>query len=452
MVNHRLELYMTICKDVQVAPDPAVIATLRTNSEHLEVSRSKGSVAEGRWLALVSMLVSRPETETHQGHLRHFPRARSPSVGPTGHVKEMHPIRYLDVTGYGVAGYNGGNLLETLLTVNNSIEELNLCTSRIDTRSAEALGRALHHNTTLRSLQLEDNPLNYEGAAALAKALISAKDVTQLQVLDLNNTNSTFTGVQEIINAVKEVNAARDARGTAESLIAYADRNFTREEIANSISHGFAVLLALFGASLLLPKAYRRSERDGLACTVFILSMLTCYISSTLYHSMFMLKRVQIVFRILDHSAIYLLIAGTYTPIVLINFDDVEYAHYLLVLQWVVSFIGIVTKGLDSEHAELKPYELILFAVMGWSALFLGPQLLTQEPYFRNAVFLGGIMYTCGIFFFVRGDVWPMYHAVWHLFTMAGGLCHFLAIYHTIRFAPIPGMDGQVASATCPPL
>ena len=445
MVAHRLERYLATCKEVEVSPDPAVIATLKTNSEYLKVSSSKGHTAEGRWLALVTLMVSPVEGEARTpSSLLHFKPIRQPSVEPqTKAPKEMHPITHLDISPYGVAGENGGSLLKTLLTHNSTITHLDVCASNVDARTAEAIAEALQENTTLINLHLEDNTLGQDGAENLARGLLTAKETTALLELNVNHTASTFHGVTDILNAVREVNAHRAeiaGEGNEPALLEVdTDRNFTKEEIANSVSHGIGVILALFGGSFLLPKAYARSEKDGLACTVFILSMLTCYISSSLYHGMFTLKRVQKILKILDHSAIYLLIAGTYTPMVLINFEGVPYGNYLLLLQWVVAFVGIVTKSFDASREEIQAFELTLFALMGWSALFFLPQLLQEEEYFRNLAVLGGCMYTFGIFFFIRGDIWPMYHAVWHLFVMAGGLCHFLAIYHTVQTLPIPG-------------
>ena len=441
MVNHFLEFYEKRCSFLQVSPDPAVVGTLKTGSTSLEVMPCEGNVAEARWLALVELLLSRHEVSDYPPHLTNFSlRARSPSVQPCGGTKEMAPIKFLDVSGYGVAGRNAASVLCTLLSVNDTLTELNLAHSLLDAKGAAALGKALQYNTTLKTLNLEGNAIGHEGATALAEGLTAARRETGLVHLDANHTSSTFHGVEDIVAAVKTVNATRVARGEtgeASQLVADLERNFTTEEVANSVSHGFAVVMALVGACLLLPKAYARSENDFLACLVFVTSMLTCYVSSTLYHSLYSLKRAQVFFRILDHSAIYLLIAGTYTPMVLVNFAHVPDAQYLLILQWVTAFIGISLKGLSAKTKELQKVELLLFTVMGWSALWLAPDILASEPYFRDRVVLGGVMYTVGIFFFIRGDVWPMYHAVWHLFTMAGGMCHFLAIYHTIRTAPI---------------
>eukprot|EP01059_Diplonema_ambulator_P015384 TRINITY_DN264_c7_g1_i1.p1 TRINITY_DN264_c7_g1~~TRINITY_DN264_c7_g1_i1.p1 ORF type:complete len:390 (+),score=69.55 TRINITY_DN264_c7_g1_i1:270-1439(+) len=365
---------------------------------------------------------------------QYFRKRRQPSVSSAENGSYGKDIHHLDLTGYGCVGRNGGNLLTPLLRCCTELEYLNLAENDITVLGCQAIMEGLKDNKSLKTLILDGNPLGEEGATALATGLSEVKDI-KLEMLDITNTAASFHGVVKLEAVVREINVAR-AEENLTPLTVLTERNFTTEELANSVSHGLATVAALLGGYLLLPKASARSEKDFLGCFVFMLSMLTCYVSSTLYHSMFMLKRTQLIFRVLDHSAIYLLIAGTYTPIVLINFWDIPECKTLLVLQWVAAFVGICIKAFGNDTGEADKVQLLLFLGMGWSAVTILPHILASEPYFRNCVILGGLFYTVGIFFFIRGDVWPMYHAVWHLFVIAGGVCHYLAIYS--NFLPDP--------------
>eukprot|EP01064_Diplonema_japonicum_P023365 TRINITY_DN33796_c0_g1_i1.p1 TRINITY_DN33796_c0_g1~~TRINITY_DN33796_c0_g1_i1.p1 ORF type:complete len:459 (+),score=67.14 TRINITY_DN33796_c0_g1_i1:53-1378(+) len=420
MVNATLELYIKCCEDLKVAPDPAVIGTLRTGSSFLEVTLSTRD-AEGRWLALVEMLLGGSE------HLdtQHFRKRRASSV--TGELPYASKINHLDLRGYACVGRNGGNLLTPLLKCTNHLEYLNMAECVVDKRGCEAIIEGLKENSSLRTLILDGNPIHEDGAAVLAAGIEDLKESLPLEVLDITNTAASFHGVTRVETSVSEVNAIRDP--PAVPLVVLTERNFSNEELANSISHGLATVAALFGCYMLLPKAQARSDIDFLGCFVFMLSMLTCYVSSTLYHSMYMLRRTQLIFRVLDHSAIYLLIAGTYTPMVLTNFADIPECQTLLILQWVAAFVGISLKAFGGNTKEAGKIQLLLFLGMGWAAVTIAPHILSQPVFFRNCVIIGGLFYTVGIFFFIRGDVWPMYHAVWHLFVIAGGVAHYLAIY-----------------------
>eukprot|EP01063_Lacrimia_lanifica_P029848 TRINITY_DN4627_c0_g3_i1.p1 TRINITY_DN4627_c0_g3~~TRINITY_DN4627_c0_g3_i1.p1 ORF type:complete len:481 (+),score=127.30 TRINITY_DN4627_c0_g3_i1:55-1497(+) len=462
MVAQRLEFYYQACANLSVPPDPHVIATLKTSSDHLEVSKCSEQVAEGRWLALVEMLVSQHEQDAHHKHLTcfHAPAdLRQRSVEPVRKdpVDGEIAIAYVDLKGYGKAiGCNRGVLLRTLLIKDRQIEELHLSRCGITHHAAKSLAEGLRHNSTLRVLQMKNNNIGKEGAIALAVGVEGLSPQSRLAVMDITNTYATFEGVTILSDAVDLFNKNRKAHAAAQApakehddstalvggacsdaLELLCDRNFAKEEVANAVSHGLAVILCIVYATLLLPKAQRlQDEGKYLACIVFIASMMTCYLSSTLYHTFFMHKTLQRIFRILDHSSIFLLIAGTYTPVCLLKLGDTPYIWLLLAFQWMVCFVGVSLKAFGSaagEHGAGR-MEAMLFLMMGWSALFVAPQMYHMEEYCRNRIVLGGLAYTFGIFFFIRGDTWPMYHAVWHLFTIAGGLFHFLGIYEAVKF------------------
>jgi len=197
------------------------------------------------------------------------------------------------------------------------------------------------------------------------------------------------------------------------------------ELLANSISHGAGALLSIFAIVFLLMRA--EAPREQVGVLVFGLSMLLLYMASTLYHAFpKSMNRVSNVFKRIDHCAIYLLIAGTYTPFILILVQSFE-GYLLLGFLWTAAITGIILKAVII--ARFKVYHLIMYLLMGWSIIFIWPQVGPLIP--RDAflfLFLGGFSYTFGVVFYVMKKV-PFTHLVWHFFVIAGSLFHFLSVY-----------------------
>jgi hemolysin III len=198
------------------------------------------------------------------------------------------------------------------------------------------------------------------------------------------------------------------------------------EEIANSISHGLGFVLALVAAPILVVAALRRgTTSDLIAVSVFAGAMALLYLSSTLYHAL-PRGRVKEAFHVLDHAAIYLLIAGTYTPFTLGVLQG-RWGWTLFGLVWGLAAVGILTK----VFAGIRWHGLstIVYVVMGWLVLIAAKPLWESLPTAGLLWLLaGGIAYTGGVFFYVRKDL-RFGHLVWHLFVVAGSACHFVAVW-----------------------
>ena len=198
------------------------------------------------------------------------------------------------------------------------------------------------------------------------------------------------------------------------------------EEIANSISHGLGFVLALVAAPVLVVAATRRgTTSDLVAVSVFAAAMALMYLSSTIYHAL-PHGRAKEAFHVLDHAAIYLLIAGTYTPFTLGVLQG-GWGWTLFGLVWGLAAIGVVTK----MFAGIRWHGLstIVYVVMGWLVLIAAKPLWDSLPTAGLLWLLaGGIAYTGGVFFYVRKDL-RYSHLVWHLFVLAGTVCHFVAVW-----------------------
>jgi hemolysin III len=198
------------------------------------------------------------------------------------------------------------------------------------------------------------------------------------------------------------------------------------EEVANSVSHGLGFVMALAGAPILIVAATQRGTlSDVIAVSVFAAAMALMYLSSTIYHALPQ-GQAKRVFQVLDHSAIYLLIAGTYTPFTLGVLQG-GWGWTLFGLVWGLAAFGVLVKA----FAGIRWHGLstALYLGMGWLALIAAKPLWESLPLAGLAWLLsGGIAYTAGVYFYAKKTL-RFGHFVWHLFVVAGTACHFVAVW-----------------------
>jgi len=197
------------------------------------------------------------------------------------------------------------------------------------------------------------------------------------------------------------------------------------EEIANSISHGIGLLAALAAFPILVASASKSGNRMEVAgAGVFASTVVLLYFTSMLFHA-FPQSRTKRVFQILDHSAIYLLIAGTYTPFTLGVLHG-TWGWTLFGLVWSMALAGIMMKvygGIRYNTAST-----LVYIAMGWLVVIAADTVWTLVPKWGIFwLFAGGIAYTAGAVFFLTERI-RFFHFVWHLFVVAGTACHFIAV------------------------
>ncbi len=199
------------------------------------------------------------------------------------------------------------------------------------------------------------------------------------------------------------------------------------EEIANSVSHGIGLLAAMVAAPVLIVDAVQRGEVKGvIGASVFASTVALLYLASMLYHAL-PPNRAKRVFRVLDHSAIFLLIAGTYTPFTLGVLQG-PWGWSLLVVVWSLALGGVVFKVIFG--VRYLGFSVGLYLAMGWVALIMvKPLWLLMPPAGLFWLFAGGVAYTAGVAFFAADRI-RYSHFVWHLFVLAGTACHFVAVLH----------------------
>ncbi len=199
-----------------------------------------------------------------------------------------------------------------------------------------------------------------------------------------------------------------------------------KSERFNSISHLVGAVLALAGAVVLVVVASRGGDtRRIVSFSIYGATLFLLYLISTLYHGL-PTGRAKHVFRVLDHQAIYLLIAGSYTPFTLVTLDGIV-GWWLFGAIWGMAVLGLVLDALPRRGVRVLPF--IIYFVMGWLIVLAINPLLAALP--RTGfiwLLTGGILYSSGIVFFALDRRYPWMHGVWHLFVLAGSISHYVAI------------------------
>lgn len=204
-----------------------------------------------------------------------------------------------------------------------------------------------------------------------------------------------------------------------------------REEFANSLTHGSALVASLVGLPVLIWVAWHRgSARQLVACSIFAASLVLLYGASTAYH-LVPVSQVKRVLRVVDHVAIYLLIAGSYTPFTLGVLHG-AWGWSLFGLIWGLALVGILHKTLLGFR--FPRFSVLMYLGMGWLAVVAIVPLARALPAPGLVlVILGGLCYTAGVFLYIKSHL-PYRHAWWHVCVVAGSTCHYAAV---LRYATL---------------
>lgn len=404
------------CRELGFVVDPCVSVWLRFGGDSLQISGQ--TPYEGCLLPAFEFIA---QSKT----LRHL------SLRSTGYRKRG-------------AGNSNARVLRHILVQNTSIETLDLQEAGIDHEGLAEICSGLRSNKTLRYLNLRGNFLGHQGGKLLLELLhellkaAGPAGATSLRKLDVACCSIGFEGVQRLavvsgFRAVYTRTPERQMQGALAPLVD-VEGNFETEEVWNAITHFIMFLLSILGTIVLMSKVSENPVHHIWGSAIFCFGLLFCFLSSTLYHSFFLYPRTQLVLQILDHTAIYVLIAGSYTPLLLF-YDDSAHLD-LLKAEWILCSFGIVAH-VCSQYADWgtsRLYltgELVLYLCMGWGAVTVWDTLSTKLPG-ESMFFLlaGGLLYTAGVPFFLLADYRPTYHIIWHLFVAAAATLHWFSVKH----------------------
>jgi hemolysin III len=198
-----------------------------------------------------------------------------------------------------------------------------------------------------------------------------------------------------------------------------------RDEFANSVTHGVGFALSVAGLAVLIFLAvYHGTVWHIVSCSVYGVTLVLLYAASTLYHAI-QSPRLKRALKILDHASIYLLIAATYTPFTLVTLRG-GWGWTLFGLVWGLALLGVLFKVWFVDHFAIA--STTVYVVMGWLVVIAAKPLLTLAP--RGALawlIAGGLAYTAGVVFYAWRRI-PYHHAIWHVFVLAGSICHYFAV------------------------
>lgn len=202
------------------------------------------------------------------------------------------------------------------------------------------------------------------------------------------------------------------------------------EELVNSITHGIGALLSIVAlVILIMVAADQKGTLHLISFSIYGSSLVLMYLSSTLYHS-FSNPRLKNLFARLDHVSIFLLIAGTYTPILLTNLRGVL-GWSLLGIVWTIALTGAVIRAIYLHR--FRKLMVAVYVLMGWLLILAGKQVYLNLPSISvTFLVLGGLAYSIGVIFYMWRGL-PYGHGIWHLFVLTGSALHFFAIYFTVR-------------------
>ncbi|MBZ2168870.1 hemolysin III family protein [Marinobacter sp. F4216] len=201
------------------------------------------------------------------------------------------------------------------------------------------------------------------------------------------------------------------------------------EEWLNSATHGIGALLSVIGTIVLVVGASQLEDNWKLVSfSIFGASLILLYLASTLYHGT-RHPELKKLFKTLDHCAIFLLIAGTYTPFLLVNMRGTV-GWTLFAIIWSLAITGVVLKIIFKNRYELA--RVGIYIAMGWLIIFASSDLVASlSDTALTLMIAGGIAYTGGVAFYLADRI-PYMHAVWHLFVIGGSACHFSAVYYGV--------------------
>lgn len=203
-----------------------------------------------------------------------------------------------------------------------------------------------------------------------------------------------------------------------------------REELANALTHGLGATAALAGGAVLITLAALHGDAWQLgASIVFGIALLLLYLASTLYHAIqHPVAKGRL--KVFDHCAIYVLIAGTYTPFTLIGLRG-PVGWWLFAMIWTLALAGVVFKLFYT--GRFKKLSTLIYLAMGWLILVAAkPLFAALDAWTLGWLIAGGVFYTFGTFFYHRPSM-RYSHAVWHLFVLGGSVCHYIAVFAQIR-------------------
>ena len=453
--------YMCFCRFYKVHYNAGILTNLRFSAPSL---RPSGAFHDSDMLALVELLLRHAN-----GALKHVVRLDFSVVGKEG--KHERNSKLIGFTSHGALS------LAKALQTTKYIRQVFLPRNRIGPYGATALFMACHVNPSIEDLNLRRCNIDQRGALAFCEIILLGMTPSEetdqgggikttghgLVNVNLSLNHIGHHGTSSIENLMKE-------RGPGDHLVVNLDGNLVFPEIMNAVTHCAGVVMSIIGGRLLSLAVRDTSFTHRISCAIYTGSLLSLYLSSTLFHSFFATVNTRRIFRVMDKCAIYILIAGSYTPFmqVLLN-DQPLYSFGLLGFIWTCCILGVSVEAMYPDWKHRNMFSLAMYMGMGVSCQLHELSIILQQRYIHFCltlilllsffdqkwccvvclpqmvarshvqcvymILLGGAAYTAGVPFYVRNN--NLDHALWHLFVMAGSIIHWLAVYLHVSSTPL---------------
>lgn len=453
--------------------NPGVLTTLRYQLPTLRVS---GNFFDADMLALSEILLRHCN-----GALKYITRLDF-SIA----AKEGKASSFGGGSGNGKKGFrsHGAYALAKVLGMSEYIEEVYLMGNHVGPFGAQAIFSSVGRNerTVLKCLLMRGCRIGERGALSFVRDVLKGNSSTEdddegnattrkeivLEEVDFSANRIGFKGCYEIERALKvsattlnatapsssnaitttSTNAATDTTTTtvwtpsgvkisasAHSLHVDLEANLVFQEVMNCITHGLGIILAIIGSILLSAEVQGKPSNYVNSCAIYSASLIVLFSCSTLYHSFFALTRVRFIFRVFDRCAIYLLIGGSYSPLLNIALQKHDYTKLLWFI-WTYGCCGMVTEATLWNWKHKSKFSLAMYFGIAWSCIVCVPDLIESLP--PQAMWLlaaGAVAYTSGVPFFVRNT--NLDHSIWHVFVLAGATLHWLSVYLYVAKLPV---------------
>lgn len=408
--------YRLLCQFYQCenGVNAGVMTSLRYSLPHVRVSVGFG---DADMLALADLLLK-------YGGGGGNPITSSETKGPNNNPQysPLQHIRRLDFTPPNLRNNNGltshgAFALSKVFQTSTHIQHVVLDRNRIGPTGAAAIFHACsnnnnnnnntNHHSALEQLSMRRCSIGERGGLAFAKYVL-ASQATRLVSVDLSANNIGYHGCIAIERAalVRETLVQQSESTGYKAISLDLDGNLVFQEIMNSVTHGLGVLLAFVGSHAMSTAVQHQSARHVWSCGIYSTSLVVLYTSSTLYHSFFSLRHTKWVFEVLDRCAIYILIAGSYTPFLhIVLAHEPMWSNGMLAFLWILCFMGVGVEFLFPSWRRKGTFSLAMYLGMGWSAVMCLPEVARiLDPNAINLMALGGVAYTAGVPFFVRDN------------------------------------------------
>ena len=449
--------------------NPGVLTTLRYQLPTLRVS---GNFFDADMLALSEILLRHCN-----GALRYITRLDF-SIA----AKEGKASSFGGGSGNGKKGFrsHGAYALAKVLGMSEYIEEVYLMGNHVGPFGAQAIFSSIGRNerTVLKCLLMRGCRIGERGALSFVRDVLKSntddedeKATTRkeivLEEVDFSANRIGFKGCYEIERALKASTTSFNATApssssnaitttstnadiatttvwtpsgvkisaSAHSLHVDLEANLVFQEVMNCITHGLGIILAIIGSILLSAEVQGKPSNYVNSCAIYSASLIVLFSCSTLYHSFFALTRVRFIFRVFDRCAIYLLIGGSYSPLLNIALQKHDYTKLLWFI-WTYGCCGMVTEATLWNWKHKSKFSLAMYFGIAWSCIVCVPDLIESLP--PQAMWLlaaGAVAYTSGVPFFVRNT--NLDHSIWHVFVLAGATLHWLSVYLYVAKLPV---------------